>query len=169
MLITLAIIALLFITTSAASEAVMDKLQFHYDRSIFPQNPSKYNKLFWDPKLSWENKWKDSSAREEKFPGSSTIFVFLTDAWHFFKFVKNTSMFIALFFGTLATSFLLSNVFVSLLLAVLVARVIYGLTFTLFFDKILEGYDPFGKNGKSNTPSNERNSTWMDDVNNNIK
>jgi hypothetical protein len=166
MIITLSIIALLFIIGSAASEAVMDKLQFHYTRSIFTKNPSKYNKLFWDPKTSWVNKWKDSSAKEEKFKGSSTIFVFTTDAWHLFKFFKNTSMFIGLFFAILAGTFLTTNIFITILISVILARVVYGVIFTLFFDNILEAYDPFGTNGKSNTPGNEIISTWMDDVNN---
>lgn len=169
MIILFTIITLIFVAISGASEAVMDKVQFHYDKSIFAYNPVRYYKLFWDPRLSWENKWTDSSGRHEKFPGSSTIFVFLTDAWHLFKFIKNTSIFISLFFGAMAASLLLSNVFISILIATLSARIIYGLTFTLFFDKILQVKDVFGHVGKSNTPSNEVNSTWMDDINNNIK
>ena len=37
-------------------EAIMDKLQFHYESSIFR---SYKNQLFWDPKLSWRNKYKN--------------------------------------------------------------------------------------------------------------
>lgn len=33
----------------------MDKLQFHYDRSIFSEFK---NQQFWNPEISWKNKWE---------------------------------------------------------------------------------------------------------------
>ena len=45
------------ISLSAISESIMDKIQFHYDKSIF--STEKYNQLFWNPIESWKNKWKD--------------------------------------------------------------------------------------------------------------
>jgi len=48
---------LLFIL-SGMFEAVMDKLQFHYDLSIFKNFK---NQLFWDPKISWKNKYEDGN------------------------------------------------------------------------------------------------------------
>ena len=87
------ILGLIMISLSAISESIMDKIQFHYDKSIF--STEKYNQLFWNPIESWKNKWKDD-LKTEKFLGSSTIFVFTTDAWHLFKFFKNTFLFIGL-------------------------------------------------------------------------
>lgn len=124
--IVFGIFAFLLIAFAAASEAVMDKIQFHYERSVFPE---KANQNFWNPALSWINKWKDSSAREEKFPGSSTIFVFTTDAWHLFKFFRNTSLFIGL-------PLLFLNP-IHIIISMVIARIVYGLVFTLYFDKIL--------------------------------
>jgi hypothetical protein len=103
----------------------MDKINFHFDKSIFFD---KKNKLFWNPNESWKNKWKDD-LKTEKFPGSSTIFVFTTDAWHLFKFFKNTSLFIGL-------PLLYLGGF-NMILSIVISRIIYGLIFTLFFDKIL--------------------------------
>lgn len=58
---------------SGASKGTADYLQFHY---------TKYNK-FWNPDLSWKNKWKNGDRLQgEKFFGSSTIFVCFTDCWH---------------------------------------------------------------------------------------
>lgn len=93
-MILLTILGLLFVAAASVSEAIMDKIQFHYDKSTFSQD--KYKQTFWDPTKSWVNKWKDNSAKEEKFLGSSSIFVFTTDAWHLFKFFKNTFLFIGL-------------------------------------------------------------------------
>ena len=44
---------LLFIL-SGMFEAVMDKLQFHYEQSIFKNFK---NQLFWNPDVSWKNKY----------------------------------------------------------------------------------------------------------------
>jgi hypothetical protein len=126
-MILLTILGLLFVAAASVSEAIMDKIQFHYDISIFSQY--KYKQTFWNPNLSWVNKWKDSSAKEEKFLGSSSIFVFTTDAWHLFKFFRNTFLFIGLP--------LLSFGSMNIILAAILARIIYGLVFTICFDKLL--------------------------------
>ena len=58
---------------SGASKGTADFLQFHYTG----------NSKFWNPDLSWQNKWKNGDPSQgEKFPGSSTIFVTFTDGWH---------------------------------------------------------------------------------------
>ncbi len=119
------IISLILVGVSAMAEAIMDKLNFHFEKSIFV---NKENQLFWNPIESWKNKWKED-LKTEKFIGSSTIFVFTTDAWHLFKFIKNTCLFIGLpllFMGD-----------INIIISMVIARVIYGLVFTLFFDKIL--------------------------------
>jgi hypothetical protein len=108
----------------------MDKLQFHYHKCIFKFNPDKYNQLFWDASISWKNKYKENSMTEPKFYGSTTMFVFTTDAWHLFKFLRNIFLFIGL--PLIAIGPL--NIFISIILA----RVIYGFIFNTFFDKILE-------------------------------
>lgn len=120
------IIGLLLVTISAISEAIMDKIQFHFEKSIFNQN--KYNRLFWNPKYSWENKW-NKDLTKPKFFLSTTLLVFLTDGWHFFKFLKNTTLFIGLPLLVLSQ--------VNIIILIIIARIIYGLVFTLFFDKLL--------------------------------
>ena len=121
------ILAFTLVAFAAACEAIMDKVQFHYFNSIF-SDANTYNQLFWNPNESWKNKWA-SDLKTERFPGSSTIFVFTTDAWHLFKFFNHTAVFIGLpllAFGSL-----------NVVLAVILARITYGLVFTLFFDRIL--------------------------------
>ena len=125
-MISLTILGFLLITFAAVSESIMDKIQFHYDKSIFKN--SKYYQLFWNPNESWKNKWKED-LKTEKFIGSSTIFVFTTDAWHLFKFFRNTSLFIGLPLITIGD--------MNVILSVVIGRILYGLTFTLCFDKLL--------------------------------
>ena len=51
----------------------------YYERSIFPK--MGWWSEFLDHRKSWPRKWK-TGTREERFPGSSTVFDFLTDGWH---------------------------------------------------------------------------------------
>lgn len=123
-MIALSIIGFILIAIAAVSEAVMDKLQFHFDKSTFKENK---NQLFWNPQESWKNKWKED-LKTEKFPGSSTIFVFTTDAWHLFKFIRTSCLFIGLP--------LLYGSGLSIITSMILARIIFGSVFTLYFDVI---------------------------------
>lgn len=83
MIVTLILVALFYIL-----KAFSDKLLFHFYESIFVKLPSKYH-AFWNPELSWRNKWKNGNKADgEKFFGSSTIFVMFTDMWHIIKFLQ---------------------------------------------------------------------------------
>lgn len=83
-------LGVLLIIISGVTKAVQDKIQFHYYKSIF----QKYNPLFWNPHLSWKNKWKNGDKKQgEKFFLSSTLLVSLTDAWHLFGLIRNFSLF----------------------------------------------------------------------------
>lgn len=119
-------IGIMLIIISAISESIMDKIQFHFEKSIF--NANSYNRLFWNPLYSWENKW-NKDLTKPKFFLSTTLLVFLTDGWHFFKFLRNTTLFIGLPLLVLSP--------INIIISVIIARIIYGLVFTLFFDKLL--------------------------------
>lgn len=47
---------------------------------------------WWNKDQSWMNKWGYFDPYKgwvEKFPGSSTVFVWTTDGWHFLQFMYN--------------------------------------------------------------------------------
>jgi len=78
-------ISLILIFLAGISNACMDVLKVRWVRSIFY---NVKNQQWFNPSLSWKNKWKNGNPRNgEKFLGSSTVFVFLTDFWHFSKFL----------------------------------------------------------------------------------
>lgn len=107
-------------------EAVMDKLQFHYYLSIFKNFK---NQLFWNPNISWRNKYKDGNPAEgEKFFLSKTLLVGFTDAWHLFKLLRTLSIFAGIYF-----LFIPCVTKMECLIFVVIARVLFGLSFTLFF------------------------------------
>ncbi len=120
------IFGLLLICFAGISEAIMDKIQFHYDKSFFSNK--NFNQKFWNPSESWKNKWKED-LKTEKFLGSSSIFVFLTDAWHLFKFFRNTFLFVGLPLIAFKTS--------HIILVCIVARIIFGFVFTITFNLVL--------------------------------
>ena len=54
---------------------------------------------FWNKNESWIYKWKEYDPCRgwvEKFPGSSTVFVWTTDGWHFLQFMFNNCWQLAL-------------------------------------------------------------------------
>jgi hypothetical protein len=80
------ILALLIVGSIA--KAIMDVLQFHYSDSIFGKLKKASLIKWFNPLISCNNKWKDGNpANGESFLGSSTVFVSLTDAWHFFQHI----------------------------------------------------------------------------------
>ena len=118
-------IALTFFVLAGIAEAVMDTLQFHFYRSWFGLLKSS----FWDPKESWKNKYKlNDPMYGPKFFGSTTIFVGLTDAWHLFKLLRNLFLFVGVFF--IAYNY---TVFWNVLHYVVLARIAFGVSFTLFY------------------------------------
>jgi hypothetical protein len=117
---------LLFILAGVC-EAVMDTLQFHYDISIFKKLK---NQLFWNPQFSWKNKYKNNDPlKGEKFFLSKSLLVGLTDAWHFFKLLRTLFIFTGIYFLLIPCG-LKSEC----LLFVIIARVLFGLSFTYFYD-----------------------------------
>lgn len=113
------IYSIILISFAAALDAVQDILKSKFDVSVF-----KNLGTWWDPSKSWVNKWAVNSTTKERFFGSSTFLVFLTDAWHFFKM---------LMLGCLFAAFLFPVSFYIILLF----PIIWGVIFELFY-KILK-------------------------------
>lgn len=75
---------MIFIIIAGILNSIMDVIQFKWSSSIFNKirNPTLIK--YMNPSLSWKNKWKDD-LKTERFIGSSTVFVFITDFWHLLK------------------------------------------------------------------------------------
>jgi len=82
------------IIIAGISNAIMDVIRFRYHRSIFI---SFKKQQWWNPTLSWKNKWKNGDPLQgEKYWGSSRWFVRFTDAWHFFQGLMFTCFFLSI-------------------------------------------------------------------------
>jgi len=129
-------LSVLFLSLAGICNAIMDTILFHWDKSIF-----KGSKLEWwaNPEVSYKNKWKNHSNSEdgEKFPGSSTIFVFITDLWHFAQSFMITFFVLGvlLYDGIVVIK---GYPLVSLLIDFVILKGVFSLTFELFWSKILK-------------------------------
>lgn len=87
------ILIVLLITISGVCSGIMDSIQF-YD----PFSKSK----FWS-KSAWVNKYKNGSVHAgPRFPGSTTIFVWLTDGWHLCKAIHIHSILLSIILSPFA-------------------------------------------------------------------
>ena len=96
------IIAGILLGIAAICNAAMDVLAFKFKNSIF----KNLNHNWWNPAKSWKNKYKDKMVfKGPAFIGSTTLFSFITDAWHLFRFLNNTLITIAfiVIIGALST------------------------------------------------------------------
>jgi hypothetical protein len=123
-------ILLTFLSLVGLFEGIMDKLQFHYNKSIFKNFK---NKQFWNPKISWKNKWKNGDKdKGEKFLFSSTLFVFTTDAWHLAKFFRNLCIVVSMFI------FIYSPTNLTSIFYLVLGRVLWGVVFEISFSRLFE-------------------------------
>jgi len=105
--------------------AIMDVIKFHWNTSIFTTWP---NQNWINPSLSWRNKWKNGDPLQgEKFLGSSTVFVWLTDLWHFSKFLM------LLFISSAIVAY---SSLIAWWIDFLIIYCVFTLTFELFYSKI---------------------------------
>ena len=126
-------IGLILVLIAGICKGIMDKLQFHYWDSIF--NSPKLNKYFWDPAVSWMNKYKDLEVinKEPKFFGSITFLVWTTDAWHLFQMLNN----LTLISGMLLIGFNVEN-WKMLTLFGVIGYTVYTTVFELFYSRIFK-------------------------------
>jgi hypothetical protein len=131
-------ITLLLIIIAGALNATYEILFTNFKDSIFKD----LNLLFWNPQRSWIFKWKQPfypaekkwyyfgvyPRYQERFPYSSTILVWTTDAWHLFK---------ALMLGCIMLAIVFYTPLVSLFVDFIIFYLGFTFTFTIFYDYIL--------------------------------
>lgn len=118
------ILIVIFISLAGLAEGLMDWLQFRYAFT----GDSK----FWNPQLSWYNKWKPGTTDVEKFWQSSRALVFLTDGWHLLKWLRNRFIDCAVYVFCI----LLGFSYIESLCITLGLRLAYGLGFAISYNYI---------------------------------
>ena len=116
-------ISLILMIFAGVFNACMDILKYHYNLSIFK---SWKNQNWVNPALSWPNKWKPSTKIGDLL--MSTVLVWITDFWHFCKFLMLFSI---------MTAIVLYVPFINWWVDLLILYSIFTITFELFFSKLL--------------------------------
>lgn len=130
------IIPIILLGLAAISKSCMDVFitQAKWEKTIFKQIVYKAKNKFWRNfwsyiDLSYVNKYKDIKSLQPKFIGSTTIFVFLTDAWHFFQLLTYTFLFFAIVTYTPQYN---------LIIDFIILRVFFGIIFSFAYYLLLE-------------------------------
>ena len=113
-------IILVFSVIFGVSKSITDITE-----SCFSISRLRYlNPLFWDKHQSWKNKWKNGNPKDgERFLGSSTLLVWITDAWHLFTGLSYMALSIAVAFTQ--SLFGVAFIFIPLVIGLLVFEASY--------------------------------------------
>src|ERR1043166_3455719 len=75
---------------SGMLDGTTEAISFHYEEGFRPRF-KHLNDNFWDPSLSWKNKYKNGCVEKgPAFPGSTTFLVSTTDAYHLLRTTRRT-------------------------------------------------------------------------------
>ncbi|HXU27355.1 MAG TPA: hypothetical protein VN698_08995 [Bacteroidia bacterium] len=73
---------------SGMLDGTIESISYHYDNG-FKRRFKNVNDQFWNPSISWTNKYKNNDpCLGPKFTGSTNIFVCTTDAYHMLRTTK---------------------------------------------------------------------------------
>lgn len=85
--------SLMFISGMADGTAETLRINYSDFRDVFPNA----NEEYWNPNISWHNKWKNGDINQgEKFLFSSRGLVFTTDGYHQMRMIRNVTMITAI-------------------------------------------------------------------------
>lgn len=76
-------ITIFLFALSGFFKAINNAIKDHYDNSIFSLIKNKKIIQWIDPRISWENKYKWGKGKKIPTFLFKTIFVWITDLWHF--------------------------------------------------------------------------------------
>jgi len=88
------LIYILLVFLTGAGRAISDTLWFWWGNSIFAKYPKLFKPQWWNPRLSYKNKYKPKNYFVQLL--TRTFLVTLTDAWHLFQFISYFPMFLLL-------------------------------------------------------------------------
>lgn len=75
---------------SGMLDGTVESINYHYETGFKPRFPNA-NDQFWNPAVSWKNKYKNGDPLYgPKFVGSTTLFAFTTDAYHLLRTSKRS-------------------------------------------------------------------------------
>lgn len=135
-IIYIGILIIVLLSIASIAKSIMDTINFRFEISVFSKIKNKKQKNWWDQKESWKNKYKDRDSRKgPAFWGSTTFFVWITDAWHFFQMINLTCYDIAIAIPIIV---LLDFSLYYILVIVIILKIWKSIIFELFWQKLLK-------------------------------
>ena len=131
--------------TSTLAAGMLDgsteSLSFHYNNGVKPHFTS-INDQYWNPAISWTNKYKNGDVNQgEKFTGSTSFLVFTTDGYHLLRTLRKTAddFTIAYYVNDNYTSIITRkkkwrNLATDFLILTVIRSVGFSLTYSLIFN-----------------------------------
>jgi hypothetical protein len=120
-------ISAVLILFASLFKGIMDTLKFRFYKSIFYKPAAKWYR-FVEPD-SWKNKYRHRDVKHGRaFFLSTTVLVFVTDAWHLAQFVMKASFILAVVFYQPVFTWYFDFIIYS---------IIFSAIFELTFSKIL--------------------------------
>lgn len=126
-------LAAMFLILAAACNACMDTLQFHYYTSVFNRSGQKDWMQWWNPEVSWKNKYIDGDPRH----GKKKTIIFFTDAWHMFKSLMVVFLALSSYFMWQSDFHITRMPFVDFGLYLIAYGIIWNTVFNLFYNHLL--------------------------------
>jgi hypothetical protein len=132
------LLMIFFSLLSGFSSAIMDKICFHWNKSIFniekPTTRLHHFILYFFAdhyNVGWKNKYNEDGSRKKIsfFKIGINIPVQFCDAWHFFKSIKIISLIMCGFF-------IVNTNVLAVLLSLLIIGIVYNCTFNISFKYI---------------------------------
>lgn len=127
---------------SGLLDGTIESIKFHYENG-FKYRFKHANDQFWNPDVSWKNKYKNGkSANGPKFCGSTTIFVGTTDAYHGLRTAKNLiNTFTVVFYINRTRKDIHKVKFKKILLDALILTAIRNIGFTATYDILFKPHN----------------------------
>lgn len=121
----------LMLFIAGAADGLSQDLLFHYPE--FERFSGATNEQYWNPELSWRNKYKDGDPENgAKFFGSTTFLVGLTDGYHASRSLRDTMIILSLATSPKETSKK------DIVKKAFIYTICYGSGFTLVYDYLIK-------------------------------
>lgn len=121
----------LMLFVAGAADGLSQDLLFHYPEFI--RSTGATNEQYWNPELSWRNKYKDGDPENgAKFFGSTTFLVGLTDGYHASRSLRDTMIILSIATSPKETAPK------DIVKKAIVYTVCYGSGFTLVYDYLIK-------------------------------
>ena len=136
MVTLIGIIIIILMIFSGVAESITETLRWHYDKSVFKYFDNQY---YWNPDISWQNKYESTITLKPKFFLSTSLLVWTTDAYHLFRTIDKVCQYFTFMILLILTMYPIHistlHILVLFLASIVAKMSTFHITFTYTFIK----------------------------------